>query len=143
MRRFTTLFKEQPIMSERTQERKNAVRNDADHSKEEPDNDVIESMFVCNMSALNEEERRQHLAVTEKVRGSVRGTDELPDGYAFRFDTSKENILLLSEFIARERLCCQFFAFDLVVEPEGGPLLLRLHGREGVKAFVRAEMGML
>jgi hypothetical protein len=30
----------------------------------------------------------------------------------------------------------------LIAEQEGGPLWLRLRGREGVKAFIEAELGL-
>jgi len=36
-------------------------------------------------------------------------------------------------------LCCPFFDIDLRVEKEGGPLWLRLTGREGVKQFIKAD----
>jgi len=48
-----------------------------------------------------------------------------------------------AEFISLERLCCPFLRFSLEVEPEGGPIWLRLTGREGVKAFIREEVGEL
>lgn len=66
----------------------------------------------------------------------------MPDGYAFRFPSKQSTILLASEFIARERLCCPFFTFELVIEPEDGPLWLRLRGAEGVKEFIKAEFGI-
>jgi hypothetical protein len=47
------------------------------------------------------------------------------------------------EFISLERLCCPFLGFALEVEPESGPVWLRLTGREGVKAFVREEVSDL
>jgi hypothetical protein len=41
------------------------------------------------------------------------------------------------EFIAVERKCCPFFAFELVFEPQEGPMWLRLKGPEGVKSFIK------
>ena len=41
-----------------------------------------------------------------------------------------------------ERPCCPFFGFAMEVEPDGGPLWLRLGGPDGVKAFVREEVGL-
>lgn len=136
VRYFTALSVKKSNTSSRTDELRSTMSNDG-YSKK---TSALESSFVCNTSALNDDERRQHKAVVEKLRALVRSTDELPDGYALRFDSGKENILLLSEFIAREKLCCPFFGFDLVVEPESGPLWLRLRGREGVKTFIRHQM---
>jgi hypothetical protein len=99
-------------------------------------------IFACNMLALNTEERKLHIDVARRLRAATKEERELPDGYGFRFSSDQPTILLVSEFIARERLCCPFFTFEMVVEPEDGPLWMRLRGAEGVKDFIRAEFGM-
>lgn len=101
-----------------------------------------ESPFACNMLALDVEGRRRHKVVIEQMRAAVKEIKPLQDGYAFRFQAEQSTILLVSEFIARERLCCPFFTFELVAEQEDGPLWLRLRGREGVKAFIKSEFGI-
>jgi hypothetical protein len=101
-----------------------------------------ESPLACNMLALNAEGRKRHKAVSEQMRAAVKEVQPLPDGYAFSFEAEQATILLVSEFIARERLCCPFFRFELITEQESGPLWLRLRGREGVKAFIEAELGL-
>jgi hypothetical protein len=101
-----------------------------------------ESPLACNMLALDAEGRKRHKAVSEQMRAAVKEVQPLPDGYAFRFDAEQATILLVSEFIARERLCCPFFRFELIAEQESGPLWLRLRGREGVKGFIEAELGL-
>ena len=101
-----------------------------------------ESPFACNMLALDAEGRKRHKVVSERMRAAVKDVQDLPDGYAFRFPAEESTILLVSEFIARERLCCPFFRFELVAEQEDGPLWLRLRGREGVKEFIKAELGI-
>jgi hypothetical protein len=100
------------------------------------------SVFACNMLALNAKERARHIEVTRQLRTATKESLELPDGYGFRFSSDQPTILLVSEFIARERLCCPFFTFEMVVEPEDGPLWMRLRGTEGVKDFIRAEFEM-
>jgi hypothetical protein len=98
--------------------------------------------MACNMLALEAEGRRRHKTVTEQMRAATKEVHALSDGYAFRFTAEHSTILLVSEFIARERLCCPFLAFELVVEQEDGPLWLRLRGRQGVKDFIKAEFGI-
>src|SRR6266542_3569306 len=78
----------------------------------------------------------------ENAAGQSKSKKESPDGYGFRFPAEQSTILLTSEFIARERLCCPFFTIELVAEQEDGPLWLRLRGREGVKAFIKAELSI-
>lgn len=99
-------------------------------------------IFACNMLALNTEERKRHIEVSKRLRDATKEERELPDGYGFRFSSDQPTILLVSEFIARERLCCPFFTFEMVVEPEDGPLWMRLRGAEGVKDFIKAEFGI-
>jgi hypothetical protein len=103
---------------------------------------VKESPFACNLLALNTAERQRHKTVSQQMHAAIKEVQELSDGYAFRFPAEQATILLLSEWIARERLCCPFFKFELVAEQEDGPLWLRLRGRAGVKEFIKAELGI-
>ena len=96
--------------------------------------------FVCDLHALNAEQRRRYPEVREQLQWCVQEVEELPDGYAFRYPGNTGTLSLIGEFIALERLCCPFLDFALVMEHEGGPVWLRLTGPEGVKQFLRAEM---
>lgn len=98
-----------------------------------------ESPFFCNLSALDGDQRKHHRELTQKLRESVKEIRELTDGYAFRFTTETNRITLLAEWVALERLCCPFFAFQLEVGSDASPLWLRITGREGVKAFMQVE----
>jgi hypothetical protein len=118
------------------------MNDQAGNSATEPKKTAQKTVFACNMLALNAEERKLHLEVIKRLRAATKEERELPDGYGFRFSSDQPTILLVSEFIARERLCCPFFTFEMVVEPEDGPLWMRLRGAEGVKDFIRAEFGM-
>ena len=62
---------------------------------------------------------------------------ELEDGYEFVFLSEPERTIELARFIATERECCRFFAFELLFEPDLGPISLRLRGPEGTKEFLR------
>ena len=63
------------------------------------------------------------------------------DGYAFELPNESDDLLTVSEFTVKERLCCPFFDFALEIEREGGPMWLCLKGRDGVKLFIMAEIG--
>jgi hypothetical protein len=41
------------------------------------------------------------------------------------------------DFFSSERICCPFFAFELIFEPNLGSIWLRVRGAEGVKVFTR------
>ena len=101
-----------------------------------------ETALACDLTAIAATQREQHLSIAGRVFAAAQELRELPDGYALRLADSASNITLASEFIARERLCCPFFSFELVLEKERGPLWLQLRGREGVKAFIEAELNL-
>jgi hypothetical protein len=62
---------------------------------------------------------------------------ELEDGYEFVFPDEPGRAAELMRFVAAERECCRFFAFELLFAPDLGPIMLRLRGPEGTKAFLR------
>jgi hypothetical protein len=101
----------------------------------------MESPFACNMEAIKSDRRQQHIATAGQLFRAVRSIRELPDGYAFHLPDEADTLQLVAEFISLERLCCPFFGFTLEIEPEGGAIWLQLTGREGVKPFIRAEIG--
>jgi hypothetical protein len=92
--------------------------------------------LACDLSAIPAAERAQHAAIVQQWRSRVRSTRELPGGVAYRFDPDAAILLTLAEFVARERLCCPFFRFQIELEP-GGPLWLRLSGPDGTQDFIR------
>lgn len=95
------------------------------------------------MSALDAAQReRQHLLLTQ-FKAAVQETREMTDGYAFRLKATSSIIQMVSEWITVERLCCPFLRFELVVGPETWPVWLKLTGREGVKEFIAAEIGIV
>jgi hypothetical protein len=109
------------------------MANDADVKRESP--------FACNMHAIEPAMRPKHLETAGALFRAVKSIRELPNGYAFQLPNESDLLLKVAEFISLERLCCPFFGFTLEIEPEGGSLWLQLTGREGVKPFIRAELG--
>ena len=101
-----------------------------------------ESPIACVMAALGEEQRRRRKELEGRLGASVEEVRELADGYALRLPAESRMVTDVAEFVTYERLCCPFLDFEINVEREGGPLWLRLKGREGVKEFVRVELGL-
>ncbi len=102
-----------------------------------------ESPIACDMSAIAPALRARHVATGGLLFRSAAEISELSDGYAFRLPNDSDALLRAAEFVSLERLCCPFLRFSLEVGPEGGPVWLRLTGREGVKAFIREEVNGL
>lgn len=106
-----------------------------------PRTSTADPCFACQMGAIPPAEREQHRAAIEEIFGAVQEVRETPEGYSFRLPGEAAWLTRAAGFIARERLCCPFFTFGLVLEPAGGALWLSLTGPEGVKEVIRAEIG--
>jgi hypothetical protein len=50
------------------------------------------------------------------LKALVIGRNELANGYGYEFDATDEILDKLNAFIKTERLCCDFFTFQLTVE---------------------------
>lgn len=101
-----------------------------------------EPPLVCVVAAMNDEQRRRWQTLSEQLSSSVQEVKELPDGYAFRFSAETGMVLSVAEFISLERLCCPFLKFEFEVADSNRPLWLRMTGREGVKEFLKTELGI-
>ncbi len=102
---------------------------------------VAPPVFACDLTALTWEQRAQHhRATTYLLTEAVQEIQALPQGYAFRF--AADTYATVAEFVALERLCCPFVTFAIEVQPDRGPIWLRLTGPEGAKEFLRLELNL-
>ncbi len=92
--------------------------------------------IACCLTSAELREREATLLV--QFRSAVIETEELQEGYAFRLPGDGEWIGLIAELIAAERECCPFLTFELVAQPNMGPVIVRVTGPAGGKEFVRA-----
>lgn len=96
--------------------------------------------FACNRTALTPEERKRHFdELGPALRSRRQSVHELADGYEFEYPADPQTYQLLTDWIAGERVCCPFFDITMQVERGGGPIKLRLTGRDGVKKFIETE----
>lgn len=100
-------------------------------------NGADEEMIACLLSEREQAIRGEEIA--ETLFAHINEVTELPDGYGFRFDDSETWLPPLLEFVAAERRCCPFLAFEIAFTPHGGPIWLRMRGSSRVKEFI-AEM---
>ena len=100
-----------------------------------------QSPFACNMEALSLNERPLHIALIKELFQIVQSVSELNDGYAFELPNTPEMLDMVTRFISKERFCCPFFGFAIVMEPESTKMWLQIKGRDGIKPFIRAEFG--
>jgi len=90
--------------------------------------------LACKLAAPELAQRRAELEA--EFFDAILETREFEDGYGFRFPEDDEWVQKLNQFILFERECCSFFRFELVVEPEHGPIWLNLRGGPEVKNFI-------
>ena len=97
--------------------------------------------IACNVMAIDAAHRELHGITTQELFTAMQDVEELPTGYAFRLP--EDRLLKAAEFIAYERLCCPFFNFSLDVEPNGGPIWLRLTASTEIKQLMQVEFRSL
>jgi hypothetical protein len=94
---------------------------------------------ACVPAAIPAAERSAHFALARRIFTELaRQRQDLPNGYAFRFDAA--DLESLSRFIANERKCCPFMTFELEIAPASGPIWLRMTGPEGTRDVLAAEL---
>jgi hypothetical protein len=98
------------------------------------------SPLACNMMALTPAIRKRHFEeLSPQLRALRKAVRELPDGYEFEFPVDGSTYAMLTEWTIQERDCCPFFDIEIRLDREGGPMWLRLTGREGTKEFIQTE----
>lgn len=93
-----------------------------------------ERVIACSLDPSALERRRSGL-LTDLIRRAAR-REECPDGLELRFSPDDDVLALLAHVIEAERRCCRFLRFDLHVEPNLGPITLRLSGPSGTREFL-------
>ena len=94
----------------------------------------------CDLSAISTDVREEHVLTAPQLFSAAQEVQELPNGYAVRFLNEPGQFMAIAKFIENERLCCPFFNFGLELEPNNGPLWLRLTGGDGVKEILQTTL---
>jgi hypothetical protein len=104
-----------------------------------PQSESLEPVIACNPTAIAPSDRAAHVATTEEIfsASTVLAIKEGAHGYAFRFPLETEMLYKTIAYIAKERRCCPFFTFTLVV---GSELWLELSGTSEVKEYIQSNL---
>ncbi|GAC1372494.1 MAG: hypothetical protein NVS2B12_30750 [Ktedonobacteraceae bacterium] len=92
--------------------------------------------LACSLTQAEYGMRKDEI---QKMFTSSQQLRELADGYAFQFPGDHTWLDKLTHFIAEERACCPFFAFELHFEPAQGPIWMSIRGQEGVKEMLKDQ----
>jgi hypothetical protein len=96
--------------------------------------------LACDLTAIPASVREAHVITAPQLFQAAQEVQELPNGYAIRFQNEPGKFVAIAKYIENERLCCPFFNFGLEVESNGGSLWLKLTGSEGVKELLYATL---
>jgi hypothetical protein len=93
---------------------------------------------------LSDDALNHRLSELRRTLGAaVQETRELPDGYALRFSGDDASARQLVDFVTFERRCCGTFIYELVFDPNQGPIWLRIRGDDGAPALLREALANL
>jgi Domain of unknown function (DUF2703) len=93
---------------------------------------------ACTLGAESREARK---GLLKQIVASAVERREIDDGLSFRFQAEPGIVSRLAGVIDRERDCCQFLAFRLRVEENGGPVWLDVTGSAAAKKSLQELFG--
>jgi hypothetical protein len=96
--------------------------------------------LACDLTAIPASVREEHVISAPQLFALAQEVQDLPNGFSIRFLNEPGRFMSIAKFIENERLCCPFFNFTLELEPNNGPLWLRLTGAEGVKELLQTTL---
>lgn len=96
------------------------------------------SQLSCQLTSPELKQRKATVLAT--LKNLVQERQEIHNGFRYKFNGSDEVLDLLNDFIKTERLCCNFFNFNLSVSDNGSPVWLELSATEGAKEFITNEV---
>ncbi len=91
---------------------------------------------------LTSTEFREHKAtILSQLKEKIISTKLLGNGIALCFPGNDDMLDKLIAFIKAERICCDFFTFNILVGNNKKDIWLELTGPDGVKEFIKTELG--
>ena len=84
--------------------------------------------------------REREATLLAQFRPAVIGTEELRDGYAFHVSGDGKWIAMIAKMIVAERACCPFLTFELIAQPNMGPVIVCVTGPAGTKDFLNTVL---
>lgn len=84
--------------------------------------------------------RQRKATVIAELKALVIKRTELANGFSYEFNGTDDILDKLNTFIKTERMCCDFFTFQLTVED--AKAMLNITGPAGVKEFLKEEVDL-
>jgi hypothetical protein len=93
---------------------------------------------TCKLTTPELQKRKA--TVIAELKALVLERKELAEGFSYKFEGSDQNLDKLNEFIKTERMCCDFFTFQITVKENVA--LLNITGPIGAKEFLKQEVDL-
>jgi hypothetical protein len=97
--------------------------------------------IACQLKALDAGQRKRQKELLGIVRGKIRKTVELPDGFALQMPSDHPSFMEVAEWVSLERRCCAFAEFTIEMRLDD-TVWVTVTGRSGAKEVLAAEMGI-
>ena len=94
--------------------------------------------LTCKLTTSELQQRKA--TVLSSLQKQILEKKELETGYAFKFNGTDKVIDELVEFVKTERLCCDFFNFNIAVTGNTAFVWLEISGPKEAKEFIRTEL---
>jgi hypothetical protein len=93
---------------------------------------------TCKLTTPELQKRKA--TVIADLKALVLEKKELENGYSYKFEGKDEILDKLNDFIKTERMCCDFFTFQVTVEDSTA--LLTITGSKDAKEFLKEEVDL-
>lgn len=94
--------------------------------------------ITCKLTTPELQKRKA--TVIADLKSFVLERKELENGYSYKFEGNDEILDKLIDFIKTERMCCDFFTFQLTVEDNVA--ILVISGLDVAKEFLKEEVDL-
>ena len=105
-----------------------------------PTQDGAAPRHYCNLGFFTPEGLARHKALVEKIAAAVTESDELENGYLFKFSGQFREA---GEWLDGVRGCCPTIDYTVTFAAQSGPATLRISGGPGAKEFIREEFSRI
>ena len=97
-----------------------------------------EIKLSCKLTTPELQQRKK--TVIAELKNLLLEKTETENGFKYKFGNSDTMLDLLTDFIKTERMCCDFFTFNLSVSGDNDFAWLELSGPNGTKEFIKEEI---
>ncbi|MFZ6012790.1 MAG: hypothetical protein ACOYXT_20765 [Bacteroidota bacterium] len=97
-----------------------------------------EAKLSCKLTTPELQQRKK--TVIAELKTHILEKIETDRGFKYRLEGSDKMVDLLTSFIKTERMCCDFFTFNLTISGDSKSAWLELSGPEGTKGFIKHEI---